>query len=141
MTPKNEFEGLPIIDVDEGEQFTIAVISDDILAGDVKDPERHPIAIALRRSRGIDDSRVTKNETLVRRASSGFTSLDEQAKALGIHRATAWTIIKNKHKLGRLNRNTVRRILSNHNTPHSVRTIVEQYAAERFDSSGRSNAR
>ena len=80
--PKNEFEGLPIIDVDEGEQFTIAVISDDILAGDVKDPERHPIAIALRRSRGIDDSRVTKNETLVRRASSGFTSLDEQANAL-----------------------------------------------------------
>src|SRR5215831_2193410 len=66
---------------------------------------------------------------------SGFTSLDEQAKALGINRATAWTIIKNKHKLGRLNRNTVRHILSNHNTPHSVRTIVEQYAAERFDSS------
>ena len=24
----------------------------------------------------------------------GYTSLDDQAKALGIHRATAWTIIK-----------------------------------------------
>ena len=71
-TPKNEFEGLPVIDVDEGEKITIAVISDDIEAGDVKDPERHPIAIALRRSRGIDDSRVTKNETLVRRGKKWF---------------------------------------------------------------------
>jgi hypothetical protein len=72
---------------------------------------------------------------------SGFTSLDAQAKALGVHRATAWTIVKNKHKLGRLNRNTIEHILSNHNTPDSVRIIIEQYAAERFDSSGRSNVR
>ena len=33
---------------------------------------------------------------------SGYTTLDEQARALGIHRATAWTIVKRKHKLGRL---------------------------------------
>jgi hypothetical protein len=72
---------------------------------------------------------------------SGFTSLDEQAKALGIHRATAWTIIKHKHKLGRLNRETVERILANPTTPHSVRTVVEQYLAERFNGSERSSMR
>jgi hypothetical protein len=70
--PKNEFEGLPVIDVDEGEQITIAVISDDIQAGDVKDPERHPIAIALRRTPGVDDARVTNSETLVRRGKRWF---------------------------------------------------------------------
>lgn len=46
---------------------------------------------------------------------SGHTSLDEQAKALGINRSTAWTIIKTKHKLGRLSTKTTKRILSNPN--------------------------
>ena len=30
---------------------------------------------------------------------SGYTSLDEQAEALGLRRSTTWTITKNKHKL------------------------------------------
>jgi hypothetical protein len=70
---------------------------------------------------------------------AGFVSLDEQAKALGIHRATAWTIIKHKHKLDRLQRETVARILANPGTPRSVRSVVEQYAAERFDAFERSD--
>ena len=48
---------------------------------------------------------------------SGYTKLDEQARALGIHRATAWTIVKTKHKLGRLHAKTTRRILQIP-TPH-----------------------
>src|SRR5262245_25243586 len=44
---------------------------------------------------------------------AGYKTLDAQAKALGIHRATAWTIVKTKHKLGRLNRKTTERILAN----------------------------
>ena len=64
---------------------------------------------------------------------AGYSSLDEQAKALGIHRATAWTIIKNKHKLGCLNQATVSRILANSDTPHSVRLVVEQYLNERIE--------
>ena len=67
-------------------------------------------------------------ETLV---SSGYTSLDEQAQALGIHRSTAWTIVKNKHKLGRLSAKTVDRILNNPETPPSVRAIVQRYASAR----------
>ena len=62
---------------------------------------------------------------------SGYTSLDEQAKALGINRSTAWTIIKTKHKLGRLSTKTTKRILSNPNTPPPVRAVVLQYLAER----------
>jgi hypothetical protein len=64
--------------------------------------------------------------------SSGYTSLDEQAKALGLHRNTAWTIVKNKHKLGRLSAKTIDRILSNPETPPIVRAIVQQYVADRL---------
>jgi hypothetical protein len=62
---------------------------------------------------------------------SGYKTLDEQAKALGIHRATAWTIIKNKHKVGRLSSKTVQRILSNSETPQAVREVIRRYMAER----------
>lgn len=62
---------------------------------------------------------------------SGYTTLDEQARALGIHRATAWTIVKRKHKLGRLSAKTTKRILANPDTPPSVRAIVIKYLAER----------
>jgi len=59
----------------------------------------------------------------------GYTSLDQQAKALGIHRSTAWTIIKTKHKLGRLSAKTTSRILANPETPPSVRAVIQQYMA------------
>jgi hypothetical protein len=62
-----KIEGLPVIDVDEGEQITVAVRADDLVEGDTTDPVRHPIAIALRRQDDVDDARVTKRETLVRR--------------------------------------------------------------------------
>ena len=62
---------------------------------------------------------------------SGYTSLDQQAKALGIHRSTAWTIIKGTHKLGRLSRKTTVRILANPDTPPSVRAVIRQYLAKR----------
>ena len=47
---------------------------------------------------------------------SGYTKLDQQAKALGVHRSTAWTIIKTRHKLGRLSAKTTQRILANPDT-------------------------
>jgi hypothetical protein len=63
---------------------------------------------------------------------SGYTSLDQQAKALGIHRSTTW--IKNKHKLGRLSAKTASRILANPETPPSVRAVVLRYLSERGES-------
>ena len=52
-----------MIEVDESEEITVAVRADDLLEGDTADPERHPIAIALRRQDDVDDALVTKNET------------------------------------------------------------------------------
>ena len=67
-----KIEGLPVIDVDESEEITVAVRADDLLEGDTGDPERHPIALALRRQKDVDDARVTNNETLVRRGKKWF---------------------------------------------------------------------
>jgi hypothetical protein len=66
-----KIEGLPVIEVDE-EEITVAVRADDLLEGDTTQPERHPIAIALRRRDDVYDARVTKNATLVRRGKKWF---------------------------------------------------------------------
>jgi hypothetical protein len=70
--PKNELDGLPVIDAPESENITVAVKPDDLQEGDEADPEQHPIAIALRRQRGIDDARVSKREVLIRRGDQWF---------------------------------------------------------------------
>ena len=61
-----KIEGLPVIDVDESEQITVAVRAGGLPEGETADPRRHPIAIALRRHDDVDDARVNKNETLIR---------------------------------------------------------------------------
>ena len=70
--PKKELDGLPVIDADETENITVAVRLNDMLTGDPKNAERHPIAIALRRQPGVDDARVTKTETLIRRGNKWY---------------------------------------------------------------------
>jgi len=37
-----EIEGLPVIDVDEGEEITVAVSADDLREGDTSDPTTTP---------------------------------------------------------------------------------------------------
>jgi hypothetical protein len=66
--------------------------------------------------------------------SSGCTSLDHQAKALGLHRSTAWTIIRSRHKLGRLSSKTIERIITNPETPPLVLTAIQEYAVEIYRS-------
>lgn len=61
---------------------------------------------------------------------SGHSSLDQQARALGLHRATVWTITKHKHKLGRLSTKTLARIISNPDTPPLVLTAIHEYVTE-----------
>jgi hypothetical protein len=70
--PKTELDGLPVINTDESEEITVAVKAEDIEEGDESNPERHPIAIALRRQGGIQDARVSKREVLIRRGDRWF---------------------------------------------------------------------
>ena len=70
--PKVEQDGLPVIDAAESEEITVAVSADDLEAGDTKDPERHPVAIALRRQSGVDNARELKREDLIIRGKQWF---------------------------------------------------------------------
>jgi hypothetical protein len=70
--PKIELDGLPVIDTDESDEITVAVKAEDIEKGNESNPEQHPIAIALRRQRGVDDARVSKREVLIRRGDQWF---------------------------------------------------------------------
>ena len=67
--------------------------------------------------------------------------MDSQAKALGLKRSTAWTIIKTKHKLDRLSGKTTDRMLANLELPPPVRAVVQQYLAERSVAAGRKRRR
>src|SRR6476469_5877404 len=62
---------------------------------------------------------------------AGFHSLDKQARALGVCRSTAWTIVRFKHKVDRLSAKTTRQMLANPTLPPTVRLVVEQYVLER----------
>jgi len=62
---------------------------------------------------------------------AGYISLDQQARALGVHRATAWTIMRTKHKLGYLNGKTAERMLANPELPTCIRDVLHRYATEK----------
>ena len=65
--PKIELDGLPVIDAPDSEEITVEVSADDVQAGNERNPERPSVAIALRRTRGVDDARVSKREVHIRR--------------------------------------------------------------------------
>ena len=45
--PKDEFEGLPVIDAAESDRITVAIRSDDAASVNLTDPVKNPIADAL----------------------------------------------------------------------------------------------
>jgi hypothetical protein len=65
---------------------------------------------------------------------AGYTSLDAQAKALGLPRSTAYTIIKCQHKVGRLSKGVLARMLAHPELPKSVRAVLDEYGIPRLES-------
>jgi hypothetical protein len=84
----------------------------------------------------------------------GYLALDEQAKALGLARSTAWTILQANHKSSGLSATVINRMLAAPQLPPLVRAIIVEYIDEkvaglyghsklqlrRFTLGGRSNA-
>jgi len=62
---------------------------------------------------------------------AGFLTLDEQAKALGVPRSTAWTILTARHKNSGLSARVIKRILSSEHLPPLVRSKMIEYDAEK----------
>jgi hypothetical protein len=63
--------------------------------------------------------------------SAGFVTLDEQAKALGLSRSTAWTIRKASHKASGLSASIINRMLAAPELPPLVRTKILEYVEEK----------
>jgi hypothetical protein len=63
--------------------------------------------------------------------SAGFLTLDEQAKALGLPRSTAWTIRKASHKASGLSASIINRMLAAPELPALARTKILEYVEEK----------
>ena len=64
---------------------------------------------------------------------SGFSTLDEQAKVLGLNRSTTWTILKANHKNSGLSATVISRMLSAPHLPALVRAKIIEYIEEKSE--------
>jgi hypothetical protein len=62
---------------------------------------------------------------------TGFLTLDEQAKALGVPRSTAWTIVAARHKKSGLSAKLITRMLASQSLPPLVRAKIIEYREEK----------
>jgi hypothetical protein len=62
---------------------------------------------------------------------SGYVTLDQQAKALGLARSTTWTILTAAHKSSGLSAATINCILRSPQLPPIVGTKVFEYVKEK----------
>ena len=62
---------------------------------------------------------------------AGFVSLDAQAKALGLPRSTAWTILSAEHKGTGISAKIICRMLTSKRIPRLVRAKIMEYAEQR----------
>jgi hypothetical protein len=62
---------------------------------------------------------------------AGFLTLDEQAKALGIPRSTAWTIRRANHKASGLSASIIKRMLAAPELPVLARSKIIEYVKEK----------
>jgi len=63
---------------------------------------------------------------------AGFLTLDEQARALGLSRSSAWAILKANHKASGLAAGTINQMLSSPELPPHVRGTILTYVDEKF---------
>jgi hypothetical protein len=62
---------------------------------------------------------------------AGVVTLDAQAKALGLCRSTAWTVLRGSHKGSGLSASLIHRMLGHAGLPNTVRNVLVQYTMEK----------
>jgi hypothetical protein len=65
-------------------------------------------------------------------AADGLVTLDEQARALGLSRSTAWAVLKANHKSSGLAANTINQMLSSPALPPRARVSILTYIEEKL---------
>ena len=96
---------------------------------DFANPELMEQVLTERELKARQSSKIREiGELLI---TAGFISLDAQAKALGLARSTAWTILSATHMGTGLSARIICRMLSSGELPAPVRTKVLEYAEEK----------
>jgi len=62
---------------------------------------------------------------------AGYQSLDEQARALGLSRSTAWAVLQGQHKASGLSAAIISRMMASPRLPPSVSNVLLEYIKER----------
>ena len=65
-------------------------------------------------------------------AADGFVTVDEQARALGLSRSSAWAVLKANHKASGLAAGTINQMLSSPELPPRVRVTILTYIEEKL---------
>ena len=65
-------------------------------------------------------------------AADGLVTLDEQARALGLSRSTAWAVLKANHKTSGLAAGTINQMLSSPELPPRARGTILTYVDEKL---------
>jgi hypothetical protein len=65
-------------------------------------------------------------------AADGLVTLDEQARALGLSRSTAWAVLKANHKSSGLAAGTINQMLSSPALPPRARATILTYVEEKL---------
>src|SRR5262249_16350891 len=113
-----------------GEQWMESHSSDVFCpsAAGVQAPTRRPLPLTAR-MKARQSSKIRELAEAVK--TGGFLTLDEQAKALGLSRSTAWTIRKASHKASGLSASIINRMLGAPELPPSARTKILEYVEEK----------
>src|SRR6266702_5930266 len=91
---------------------------------------QRPLPLTARtKARARQSSKIRELAEAVK--SAGFLTLEEQAKALGLSRSTAWTIRKASHKASGLSASIINRMLAEPELPPLARTKILEYVEEK----------
>jgi hypothetical protein len=97
-------------------------------AARVQERNQRPLPFSARMKRR-QSSKIRELAEAVK--SAGFLTLDEQAKALGLSRSTAWTIRKASHKASGLSASIINRMLAAPDLPPLARSKILEYIEEK----------
>jgi hypothetical protein len=62
---------------------------------------------------------------------SGYDALDDQARAIGLSRSTAWTVLNGHHKSSGISTSVLLAMLTEPHLPAAVRQVVMEYIEEK----------
>ena len=89
----------------------------------------HPQDLPISTRKALQSAKIRElRQALVAR---GFSTLSQQAMALGLSRSTAWSVLKGNHKGSGLSAATIKRMLASPQIPAAAKKILLEYIEQK----------